>query len=137
MRLTNNNGSYSELIFDNYKGVDCIGQRTVNNELTQKLSKLENIEEELGIDLITLFNALKNGIWVNETSGFRDDLAGIHFIKGDDLKTEIDCGEILIIVLKELYYEDLDNVMAETGHEWFIDEYGKTWALTKEELENV
>ena len=29
-----------------------------------KLKSLEDIEEELGIDLITLFKALKNGIYI-------------------------------------------------------------------------
>ena len=30
----------------------------------ETIGELEDIEEELGIDLITLFKALKKGIWV-------------------------------------------------------------------------
>ena len=66
-----------------------------------KLGQLEDIEEELGIDLITLFKALKNEphIALRRAIGYWQlkDLAG-----DDDLRTQ---------------------------------DYGKTWALTKEELE--
>ena len=34
----------------------------------EKLSKIEDIEEELGIDLTTLFKALKNGIYFQDDS---------------------------------------------------------------------
>lgn len=109
--------------------------RISDDMLYNKLGQLEDIEDELGIDLITLFKALKNGIWVNETTGECEQLKGLHFIKSNNLVAEIDCGSPLIISICETWYEDLDNVMLKTGYEWFADEYGKTWALTKEELE--
>ena len=40
------------------------------NACVEKLGKLEDIEEELGIDLITLFEALKKGIFVAYDSSF-------------------------------------------------------------------
>lgn len=96
-----------------------------------KLGLLENIEEELSISLITLFKALReDGIWVRWNNKIVN-------IEPNYLRVEIDCSKPLTVSIKiqELYFEDLDCVMDTTGQEWFMDEYGKTWALTKEELE--
>ena len=92
-----------------------------------KLELLENIEEELGIDLITLFKALIFGIWTNQEQWYGDEKQGkIRFFQVRLLLEEnaIGCihnsmwkGEE---VIRTLYFKD----------------YGKTWALTKEELEN-
>ena len=75
----------------------------------QKLGQLENIEEELGIDLITLFKAL--------TQFYAKDL---------------DC-----------YCPHPISLFKDVHNEWYIQwvgryykvkDYGKTWALTREEL---
>lgn len=78
-----------------------------------KLGQLEDIEEELGIDLITLFKALKNGIWLKDE---KDQFIPYHCLLRDDF----------ILVL----YEDIYK------KEYLLKDYGKTWALTKEELFN-
>ena len=84
-----------------------------------KLGQLEDIEEEFGIDLITLFKALKNGIW------------------------HIRFGKPVFVYPENLY---VDNEM--TLYEMYFNENtGNTlnaiakyndpifkWALTKEEL---
>ena len=61
-----------------------------------KLGQLEDIEEELGIDLITLIKALKNGIWLKEDSNIR-------FIAPYKLSLAIDkcCGNSYILLEKE------------------------------------
>lgn len=99
-RLTNKNQ-----ILEGYIGANVI----------KKLSDLEDIEEELGIDLITLFKALKQGYI--ETRGYKATdivLAYNEYIK------------------KWCFYE-IDE--GGYGNSWFLKDYGKTWALTKEELE--
>ena len=81
-----------------------------------KLGQLEDIEEELGIDLITLFKAYTNGFYV----------------KGEKEKQYIDFESPLNAIAfknKEMFYR----------HKWSYQyvklyDYGKTWALTKEEL---
>ena len=85
-----------------------------NSKCIQKLGQLEDIEEELGIDLITLFKILKNGIWVKTKNGISQ-----HFTVSIRkwLQTNTYC----------LYYRPYTHI-------WFED-YGKTWALTREELE--
>ena len=79
-----------------------------------KLGRLEDVEEELGIDLITLVKALKDGIYTNKW---------LHKTKyGIDLERKRFEGHC-----------SGDYGVVETSYYYFKD-YGKTWALTKEEL---
>ena len=83
----------------------------VEKDLDQ-LEEYRKIEEELGIDLITLFKALKDGIYINEDgSVYKDCIKSIEnwsdgwgFISNDD------------------YIEVL------------FKDYGISWALDKEEF---
>lgn len=87
-------------------------------EAVDKLGQLEDLEEELGIDLLTLFKALKNGIWYK---GHKD----IYFVKGVCLDL---VGEFF-----ELWVEGhkiLDGIQIR------LKDYGKTWSLRKEDLED-
>ena len=82
----------------------------------QKLGKLEDIEQELGIPLEVLFKALKDGIYTTEYRNglsyeFGRCLTIEYFLKGFSFK-EYECEKIA-------YFRDLN----------------KTWALTREELE--
>ena len=81
-----------------------------------KLAQLEDIEEELGIDLITLFKAFQNTIyvkWDNEKIPHKDKV-------------------------EEIYFADFDEMcfmLSKTREAISVRDYGKHWALTKEELE--
>ena len=93
----------------------------------ERLEKYKSIEEELGIDLITLFKALRNGIWTNQEQCYGNEKQGkIRFFQVRLLLEENAVGCIHNSmwkgkeVIRTLYFKD----------------YGKTWALTKEELEN-
>ena len=77
-----------------------------------KLGQLEDIEEELGIDLNTLFKALKNGVYML-TKHFN-----IVYCK---------CPKIV-------HYKNGWRLLVH-GANLSLTTYGKTWALTKEELE--
>ena len=87
---------------------------------TNKLGRLENIEEELGIDLITLFKALKKGVYVKFDSYFGN-------IGELDIKIVKDNATGICYRNKKWYLQE---------EETLVKDYGKTWALTKEELEN-
>ena len=87
---------------------------------TNKLGKLEDIEEELGIDLITLFKALKKGVYVKFDSYFGN-------IGELDIKIVKDNATGICYRNKKWYLQE---------EETLVKDYGKTWALTKEELEN-
>ena len=117
-------------IFDNF-GEGC-----------NKLGQLEDIEDELGIDLIILFKALNNGIW--SKGGYYESCCvenEPHFIKPEDImlgkvwyfeSKHINDYEDYIkepnqLCLFEMEYEDDQYTVR-------VKDYGKTWALTKEKL---
>ena len=91
-----------------------------SNACVDKLGKLEDIEEELGIDLVTLVKAL-NGLYYK----FRPEDREISKMKVPMLR--IINGEYCWICPKW---------MTTTWMSVLVKDYGKTWALTKEELEN-
>jgi hypothetical protein len=85
--------------------------------MCNELIEYKNIEEELGIDLITLFKALKNGIYIYANGGKYVDEGDCSFLS--NINT-INYSNKSFISFKWKYY---------------FKDYGKTWALTKEELE--
>lgn len=118
----------------------------VNSDLKciDRLGQLEDLEEELGVDLIVLFKAFKNGIWTKGTDYGDCYLdAKPKFVDGDELNIGIE------------WYVQYDS---ESGHKNKVEDYsalcifamhweevvyctrlkdyGKTWALTKEELDD-
>ena len=96
------------------------------DRILENLKKYKNIEEEFGIDLKIFFKFIreKKG-WCVESSGnnkirrfYLDDLPNLINIKDSSFIATINCG-------KYACYE----------REYLLKDYGKTWALTKEELE--
>ena len=88
----------------------------------EKLCQLEDIEEELGIDLTILFKALKNGVYY-----FNDQGQLIH--------------EYVWWISNYLTVGTHDKISSSfmTVYEnqiLLFADYGKTWALTKEELKD-
>ena len=85
-------------------------ERDLFKDIYCKLERLEDIEQELGIDLITLFEALKYGIYKKGRNNFK--------------------GLILYskMPMFSFYHKTIDAEL--------IEDYGKTWALTRKELEN-
>ena len=91
------------------------GNLTQGMKIYNKLFDIENLEEELGIDLITLFKALKNGIYV-DLNGF------VKLIAINDLS--------LKFYIKRWYlgfYHSLN------GGTFYVDlkDFKKTWWLDK------
>ena len=94
-------------------------------ECCDKLGQLEDLEEKLGIDLITLINIFDKGFyaWVKDEDHEEPYL--FHFYARDlELCTE---GKSLIV-----YDECSEAVYGE----YDFKDYGKIWALTEEELED-
>lgn len=96
-------------------------------DIYNKLSKLEDIEERLGIDLATLFKAMEDGFYVNDRGG----CATNNKVAAAILTIKFPYGEKPYFVLE-------GNALMYTSMYGFVrvrpEEYGKTWALTKEEL---
>lgn len=119
---------------------DFIGECRTNTEelehndlltrVLQKLGQLEDIEEELGIDLITLFKALKEGI-----------------VEAQDLKYEQEYRTFPALIWTkptdnfkyteyEKNYEGFCLYDEHYGNYFYFVDYKKTWSLRKEDLED-
>lgn len=85
------------------------------DEAYKKLYELEDIEQEIGIELTTLFKAVMNGFWCKNQYGYH---------QVDEYEYVIDLESSRLI---QLYEED--------GEVFYFEDYGKDWALTKQELE--
>jgi hypothetical protein len=91
-----------------------------------KLGQLEDAEEENEIDLVTLFKALKDGAWFKNPYY----LSEINYIK--NLEFNIDFNKKRFDIRMDCFVKFYDY---STGGAFFLfKDYGKTWALTKEEL---
>ena len=100
----------------------------ISNESDQmcvdKLGKLEDIEEQLGIDLITLFNIdqqlnTKKEMWIKNWD--------------DEIEENFRFSSYYII---DLTHKAFVKMECEPIDYFYFKDYGKTWAVTKEELEN-
>ena len=86
-----------------------------------KLKHYENIEEELGIDLIILLKAKKDGIYA--VAGYGKDKY-IVYIEEPCWRLRQKGGILDFSIMRY----DVERPLK-------IKDYGKTWALTREELE--
>lgn len=103
----------------------CYGARLVGKKffglMCKELWKYKDIEEELGIDLITLFNALRNGVYYRMSSGqITKDYVFL-------ISNNMNIGQVSKL--------DYSFMTCFEKHTLLFADYGKTWALTKEELE--
>ena len=95
--------------------------------LMEKLGQLEDVEDELGIDLLTLFNKAIVEVW------YKKEI--IEYDNGGNWYNELDRNVVIhnsIVSRLDFQYK---SVYIKGAKQWFsIKDYGKTWALTKEEL---
>ena len=80
-----------------------------------KLGQLEDVEEKLGIDLVTLFKAMKDGVYISDGHN-NIEYQSPSFLRFTDCFFQI----------------ETDDGLYDSIH--LYKDYGKTWALTKEEL---
>ena len=109
---------YEEDIDIIFKGDLCEVYRNEVDIISKDLDLFEEyrkIEEELGVDLITLFTALERGVWYKD---YKDN-DKIKFT--DYIEENMKCKELIVpakYTIIGLKFRD----------------YGKTWALDKEEF---
>ena len=87
-----------------------------SNACVDKLGKLEDIEEELGIDFITLIKILKDDVYINDGG-----------IVGE-------IGKIYKEQVKSIEHWPVWSFTAGDNVEYAFRDRGKTWALDKEEF---
>lgn len=90
------------------------------------LGRLEDLEEEIGIDLINLFKVLKGNIY-----SLHPETGKICLIV---LPIFYYCGNQWVIGCRSIEWNDKENSC--DSWDCLPKDYGKTWALTREELEN-
>ena len=91
-------------------------------KLETELKQYKDIEDELGIDLLTLFKSLKDGIWTWNDKDHKE-----HFFEKPLGLTKF--------VMENKYEEKETKTYRLVGVDYYeLKDYGKTWALTKEEL---
>lgn len=112
--LTNKGMNGTPIYVGSYGNIVNVGDNQATSMVHGKLGQLEDIEDELGIDLITLFKALKDGIYTY----FKDFRSG----SSELLHTYMEINSFQ-------YFTVFDRCLMR------FKDYGKTWALTKEELE--
>lgn len=109
----------------------------------EKLSRLEDIEEQLGIDLITLYRALSRGIYYKEDNHIFFTTNNIVLVSNElvEVKPTYVVKETTI---KSCYYGDCEPLKYlkdahywdwKTCNHWKLKDYKKTWSLAREELE--
>lgn len=81
------------------------------NQLKNKVFELKNIEEEFGIDLITLFKAIKNKIEILDNGPSYTELCDLVYVRNG--------GSYLFCPI--------------SNYKVFVKDYGKTWTLTKKD----
>ena len=96
------------------------------NKAMDKLSKLEDIEDNIGIDLITLFKVWNDGVYLyTDNCGYSKLHVGkVKYKNGDTIDLENKCFIINECCGQGDYHT----------HTLYFKDYGKTWALTREEL---
>lgn len=110
------------------------------NQMLNEFYQYKDIEDDFGVDLITLFKALTDGFWVRKPIKYKPKTYRYDFVNpknDDDVRNEVS----LDVCHKCIY--DWDNYMAwRCGARHFSYDINKTykakkgfaWALTKEEL---
>lgn len=89
-------------------------------EANEKLHKILNIEEEIGLDLTVVFSALKNGVWYFDEQGqlLHDYVWLVNNYVGTGVPDKLSFSFKTFISGKILLFAG----------------YGKEWALTEERL---
>ena len=120
MRLTelvNKGMNETPIYVGSYGNIVNVGDNQATSMAHHKLGQLEDIEDELGVDLVTYFK-IKAGAKVYSS-----------LLPGDDLMIESVFG-----VSKDALYHIVPR-NSRSGVYVGLNEYGRNWALTKEELE--
>ena len=81
-----------------------------------KLKSLEDLEEEIGVDFITLVKMLKDDVYIND-GGIVDEIGRIYKEK-----------------VKSIEHWPVWSFTDGDGGEYAFKDRGKTWALSKEEF---
>ena len=126
-RLTNKDINwYNDFVFSLRNRL--ITTDEINDSIYYRLKLLEDLEEDIGMSLLTLFKILKRGQLICKFKPM-----------WDPKKTILVSREINNLYYDGCYYKLDINEDGDEGYiidyDPYIKDYGITWALTREELE--
>ena len=109
-----------------------------------RLEKYDKTKKIYGVDLLILFKASSFGFYYKENNEIKYKRFGV-VIVGKYLVETKPVYAVKETTLNSSYYGDVESMKKvddahywdwKTCKHWEIKDYGKTWALTKEELED-
>ena len=101
----------------------------INDSIYWRLKLLEDLEEDIGMSLLTLFRILKRGQIIYKTrSLYHNNKIILESRKIDGLYYD---GSYYILKIHNNFEDDNDNYDVV-----YVKDYGVTWAIKKEELED-
>ena len=118
------NNKEKNVLITGYNGGPVNGKANfkiiTQEEANEKLHKILNIEEEIGIDLTVVFSALKNGVWYFDEQGqlLHDYVWLVNNYVGTGVPDKLSFSFKTFLSGKILLFAG----------------YGKEWALTEERL---
>ena len=113
------------------------------DKATEKLHEILEIEDELGIELITLYRALSRGIYYKEDNHIFFTTNNIVLV-GNELVQVKPTYAVKEATIKSCYYGDCEPLKYlkdahywdwKTCNHWKLKDYKKTWSLDRKELE--
>ena len=129
-RLTNKDcNKYEDFVFSLRNTL--ITSSEINDAIYKKLKSLEDLEEEIGIDLITLFKALKDGFYIK----YNDKI--VHIFPDKHITINFWYKTINVFIPPKFFIDckkGTDYLSETIDEEYWFKDYGETWALTREEL---
>ena len=131
MRLTNREINwYEDFVFSMRNRL--ITENEIKDSIYNRLKLLEDLAEDIGMSLLTLFRILKHGRIIYKYKPF---CASKQIIIESCIISGLfyESGQYGLEVYNE--EDDIDEEYNDFKYV-YIKEYGKTWALTREELEN-
>ena len=125
-RLTNKNINwYDDFVFSLRNRL--ITTDEINDSIYNRLKLLEDLEEDIGMSLLILFRILKHGQIIYKNS-YSCNKPFLESRKIDGLYYD---GSYYILKIHCIFEDDNDNYDLV-----YVKDYGITWALTREELED-
>ena len=125
-RLTNKDINwYEDFVFSMRNRL--ITENEIKDSIYNRLKLLEDLEEDIGMSLLTLFRILKRGQIIYKTrSLYHHNKIILESRKIDGLYYD---GSYYILKIHNNFEDDNDNYDVV-----YVKDYGVTWALTREEL---
>ena len=139
-KLTSSNDGITILKYDPTDLTEIINL----DKATEKLHEILEIEDELGIELTTLYRALSRGIYYKEDNHIFFTTNNIVLVSNELVQVKPTYA-VKETTIKSCYYGDCEPLKYlkdahywdwKTCNHWKLKDYGVTWSLTKEELEN-